>query len=79
MGDMLEYFMIKIINDGMLLLCHFPTANNTLKQTGYSVYFKPIHITGCGFCKRIKPEYAQAATELKGQAVSIAFPTQAVV
>ena len=26
--------------------------------------------TGCGHCKKFKPEFAAAATELKGQAVS---------
>lgn len=26
---------------------------------------------GCGYCKKLKPDYAQAATALKGKAVSI--------
>ena len=30
-------------------------------------------ISGCGFCKRIKPDYAAAATELKGEAVNIQY------
>ena len=27
-------------------------------------------IVGCGFCKRLKPDFAAAATEMKGEAVS---------
>ena len=29
--------------------------------------------TGCSFCKRLKPDYAEAASELKGDYVSTYF------
>lgn len=31
------------------------------------------NLTGCGFCKRLKPDFAAAATALKGEAVSEHF------
>lgn len=34
----------------------------------FFIYF--FFCTGCGHCKRMKPEFAQAATELKSDAVS---------
>jgi len=31
--------------------------------------FASSYFIGCGYCKRLKPDYAAAATELKGTAV----------
>jgi len=38
---------------------------------------------GCGYCKKMKPDYSAAATELKGQAILVAIdvnrPENAVI
>ena len=33
-------------------------------------FYVHLSVLGCGFCKRLKPDFAAAATELKGDAVS---------
>lgn len=33
------------------------------------VQYCSIEFSGCGFCKRLKPDFAAAATSLKGEAV----------
>ncbi len=40
-----------------------------LKETFFS-FVMYLVILGCGFCKRLKPEYEAAAVELKGHSVS---------
>ena len=37
----------------------------------YLVLFSAsVSFAGCGYCKKLKPDFALAATELKGEAVS---------
>ena len=45
-------------------LCIFQTAGLLLLYVLHYVF------SGCGFCKKLKPDYTIAATELKGHSVS---------